>query len=416
MSAIDAIFIFGFIGIWVPQFFWGVLSVSAWLYAERSRSEKANLPTPIYWPKLSVLVPAYNEEVVIEATLLSLAAQDYPKDSYEVILINDGSKDNTLAISTAVAEKYPCIKIVSVPKGLGGKGKSCTLNNGLPHATGDLIVVYDADSTPEPDCVRLLAQTLLADDKLVAVQGKVRTRNWRDSFITRFIAIEFIFFQWIFQGGRWNLFNLSTLMGTNFVIKKQSLITLGGFDENSLVDDTEMSFRIFLGKKRIKWVPYATGWQQDPPGLGIFLKQRSRWTQGNLYVTNKFLGHALTNPFPIGMEIFNNLLCYILFVPALFLSHLALIFGALGIAGVTIPGPFTALWGLSFLIYLSQVYYTLSLEKVESELYFYAAISYFSYAQIFLLVVLRASYETLKGKITGSGMVWYKTERKKEKT
>ena len=54
-------------------------------------------------------------------------------------------------------------KIVNVPKGMGGKGKSRTLNNGLPHAKGELIVVYDADSTPEPDCVRLLAQTLLAD-------------------------------------------------------------------------------------------------------------------------------------------------------------------------------------------------------------------------------------------------------------
>jgi len=415
MTPIDSLFIFGFIGIWLPQFFWAVLSVSAWRYAAKSQREKDALPTPKAWPKLSVLVPAYNEEVVIEATLLALAAQDYPADRYEVILINDGSKDNTLAIASDVAQKFPCIKIVNVPKGMGGKGKSRTLNNGLPHATGELIVVYDADSTPEPDCVRLLAQNLIADNSLVAVQGKVRTRNWRDSLITRFIAIEFIFFQWIFQGGRWNLFRLSTLMGTNFVIKKDSLMTLGGFDENSLVDDTEMSFRIFLGNKRIKWIPYATGWQQDPPGLSIFLKQRSRWTQGNFYVTNKYLGRALTNPFPIGVEILNNLMCYILFVPALFLSHMALVLGVLGIAGVNIPGPFALLWGISFLIYLSQVFYTLSLERVKPQLYFFAAIAYFTYAQIFLLVVVRASYEMAKGKINGNGIVWYKTERKKER-
>ncbi|MDP1539386.1 MAG: glycosyltransferase family 2 protein [Moraxellaceae bacterium] len=415
MTTIDYIFIFGFIGIWVPQLFWATLSFSAWRYAALSKAEKESLPTPDAWPRLSVLVPAYNEEVVIEATLLALAAQDYPKDSYEVILINDGSKDNTLAIATEVAAKHSCIKIVNVPKGMGGKGKSRTLNNGLPHATGDLIVVYDADSTPDPDCVRLLAQNLISDPSLVAVQGKVRTRNWRDSFITRFIAIEFIFFQWIFQGGRWNLFRLSTLMGTNFVIKKRSLMTLGGFDEHSLVDDTEMSFRIFLGKKRIKWIPYATGWQQDPPGLGIFLKQRSRWTQGNFYVTNKYLGHALTNPFPIGVEILNNLMCYIVFVPALFLSHTVLVAGILGIAGVTLPGPFTLLWGISFLIYLSQVFYTLSLEKVPRQLYFFAAIAYFTYAQVFLIVVVKAAYEMAKGKISGKGIIWYKTERRREK-
>ena len=98
-------------------------------------------------------------------------------------------------------------KIVNVPKGMGGKGKSRTLNNGLPHAKGELIVVYDADSTPEPDCVRLLAQTLLADKKLVAVNGKVRTRNWQDSILTRFIAIEFIFSNGSFKVDAGNVLN-----------------------------------------------------------------------------------------------------------------------------------------------------------------------------------------------------------------
>ena len=66
-------------------------------------------------------------------------------------------------------------------------------------------------------------------------------------------------------------------MGTNYVIWRDALETLGGFDEKSLVDDTEMSFR--NRTKRIKWVPYAIGWQQDPPSLSVFVKQRSRWTQ-----------------------------------------------------------------------------------------------------------------------------------------
>ncbi|OTL43352.1 glycosyl transferase, partial [Acinetobacter baumannii] len=267
MAPIDILFLFGFLGIWIPQAFWAWLSYQAWKYSKTAEKELQNLPIPERWPVLSVLIPAYNEGVVIEDTLHAIAQQDYPAKSYEVLLINDGSKDNTLEIAENLAKIYPCIKIVNVPKGMGGKGKSRTLNNGLPHAKGELIVVYDADSTPEPDCVRLLAQTLLADKKLVAVNGKVRTRNWQDSILTRFIAIEFIFFQWIFQGGRWQRFELSTLMGTNYVIWRDALETLGGFDEKSLVDDTEMSFRIFIGQKRIKWVPYAIGWQQDPPSL-----------------------------------------------------------------------------------------------------------------------------------------------------
>lgn len=415
MAPIDLLFLVGFIGIWIPQAFWAWLSFSAWQYSKKAAKELANLAVPKTWPMLSILIPAYNEEVVIEETLHAMAMQDYPAESFEVILINDGSKDDTLAIAERLAAIYSCIKIVNVPKGMGGKGKSRTLNNGLPHAKGELIVVYDADSTPEPNCVRLLAQTLIADSKLVAVNGKVRTRNWQDSILTRFIAIEFIFFQWIFQGGRWNRFELSTLMGTNYIIWRDALETLGGFDEQSLVDDTEMSFRIFLGKKRIKWVPYAVGWQQDPPSLSVFIKQRSRWTQGNFYVTNKYLPVALAQPFPIGIEILNNIMCYVMFVPALFLSHVALILGLLGIAGVSIPGPFTALWVLSFCLYIAQVWFTLSLEKAKPQLYFFSVIAYFSYSQIFLIIVFKAAYDMLKNKITGTGIQWYKTERSKEK-
>ncbi|MDQ8866233.1 glycosyltransferase [Acinetobacter baumannii] len=293
MAPIDILFLFGFLGIWIPQAFWAWLSYQAWKYSKTAEKELQNLPIPERWPVLSVLIPAYNEGVVIEDTLHAIAQQDYPAESYEVLLINDGSKDNTLEIAENLAKIYPCIKIVNVPKGMGGKGKSRTLNNGLPHAKGELIVVYDADSTPEPDCVRLLAQTLLADKKLVAVNGKVRTRNWQDSILTRFIAIEFIFFQWIFQGGRWQRFELSTLMGTNYVIWRDALETLGGFDEKSLVDDTEMSFRIFIGQKRIKWVPYAIGWQQDPPSLSVFVKQRSAKEVAIQLTTHDALGaHA----------------------------------------------------------------------------------------------------------------------------
>ncbi|MFN3289199.1 MAG: glycosyltransferase family 2 protein [Acinetobacter sp.] len=416
MSTIDILFIIGFIGIWIPQAFWAWLSFSAWRYSIQASKELANLPVPPRWPMLSVLIPAYNEGLVIEDTLRALAAQDYPAESYEVLLINDASKDDTQEIADRMAAEFPVIRVVNVPKGQGGKGKSRTLNNGLKYAQGELIAVYDADSTPEPDCVRLIAQTLLADSSLVAVNGKVRTRNWKDSALSTFIAIEFIYFQWIFQGGRWLRFRLSTLMGTNYVIWRDALDILGGFDEKSLVDDTEMSYRVFLGHKRIKWVPYAVGWQQDPGDLGIFIKQRSRWTQGNFYVTRKYLRTAIRHPFPIGMEIGNNIMCYIMFVPALFLSHLTMIIGLLGIDGTTIPGPFTLLFILAFILYLIQIWFTLSLEKeVPKRFYFYAFIAYFTYSQVFLLIVFKAAWDMLKGKIKGEGITWYKTERKKEK-
>ena len=92
------------LGIWIPQAFWAWLSYQAWKYSKTAEKELQNLSIPERWPVLSVLIPAYNEGVVIEDTLHAIAQQDYPAESYEVLLINDGSKDNTLEIAENLAK------------------------------------------------------------------------------------------------------------------------------------------------------------------------------------------------------------------------------------------------------------------------------------------------------------------------
>ena len=78
MPAIDTLFLFGFLGIWIPQAFWAWLSFQAWKYSKNAAKELENMPVPDQWPVLSVLIPAYNEGVVIEDTLHAIAQQDYP--------------------------------------------------------------------------------------------------------------------------------------------------------------------------------------------------------------------------------------------------------------------------------------------------------------------------------------------------
>ena len=104
MAPIDILFLFGFLGIWIPQAFWAWLSYQAWKYSKTAEKELQNLPVPDRWPVLSVLIPAYNEGIVIEDTLHAIAQQDYPAEAYEVLLINDGSKDNTLEIAENLAQ------------------------------------------------------------------------------------------------------------------------------------------------------------------------------------------------------------------------------------------------------------------------------------------------------------------------
>ena len=108
-------------------------------------------------------------------------------------------------------------------------------------------------------------------------------------------------------------------------------------------------------------------------------------------------------------------MCYVLFVPALIWSHITLTLGLLGIAGITLPGPFTMLWALSFCLYVAQMWFTLSLERVKPQLYFFSVLSYITYSQIFLFIVFKAAYDMLKNKIQGNSLQWYKTERSKER-
>lgn len=248
----------------------------------------------------------------------------------------------------------------------------------------------------------------------MAVNGRVRTRNWADNWLTRFISLEFIWFQWMFQAGRWYWFKLNTLMGTNYVIEREALMALGGFDEKSLVDDTEMSLRIFQGQRRIQWIPDAVTWEQEPNRLSAWFRQRTRWAQGNLYVTAKFLPRAASHPFPIGLELLNNALNYAIFLPALLASTLLLALNLAGLAHMSLSGPYATMWPILFSFYVAQFWFAMAQEKHKFSMYLLAAISYFTYAMLFIPVMVVSIYRNTKAVLLGSEFDWVKTVRTEE--
>lgn len=414
MNPVDAVFTLAFWGITIPLLGWALLTIGAVLYARSASQEVQALRGPLpRVPSVSVLVPAHNEAEVIEATVRALHAQTYP--DLEILVIDDASSDDTPAILARLAGELPRLRVLSIPPGQGGKGKSRTLNLGLPHARGEVIAVYDADNTPEPDALHLLVAALLADPKLAAVNGKVRTRNRDASLLTRFIALEFMYFQWLYQGGRWQLRRLSTLMGTNYVIWHRYLTALGGFDEASLVDDTEMSFRLMQAGYGIRWVPFAVTWEQEPDTYPVWFRQRMRWSKGNFYVTFKYLPLALSHPYPLGLELLYLVLNFLVFFPSLLMSTAVLVLGLLGVAHVSLPGPFTALWVLSYLLFVGQMWLVVTLEDRRLSNYLLGPLSYFTYAQLFIPVSLGALRSYLGDALRGRQGTWVKTPRKKEK-
>lgn len=414
----NGLFVIAFWGIWAILLYWVFLSIGAVFYAW-GRDREALRMRYEAWPQkppfVSAVVPAHNEALVIEATVRALARQSYPQHRFEIVIIDDGSSDGTGELVEDLARLYPNVMLVRIPVGKGGKGKSRTLNLGMEAASGEIIAVFDADNTPERDFLLLAVKTLILDKKLIAVNGKVRTRNHSASWLTRFINLEFIYFQWLFQGGRWYWFRLSTLMGTGYVIYRDALETLGGFDEASLVDDTEMSLRIFKGGFRIRWVPYAVTWEQEPEEFSVWLRQRTRWVQGNFSVILKYLAAGLRKPYPLGLEIMAMLLSYAIFLPALSVSYAVLALSLSNAISVTLPGPFSMLWALAVTIYSVHMCFVITIEDRKPFNYFLGLVSYFTYAQLFIVVVVRAIYTGCQRKFRRAEISWVKTVRSQEK-
>ena len=119
--------------------------------------------------------------------------------------------------------------------------------------------------------------------------GKFRTVNKNHNLLTQFINVETLSFQSMLQAGRWQMHSIATLPGTNFVMWTSLIRQLNGWDEEALTEDSELSIRIYEAGYKIKYIPYAITYEQEPQEWKVWIKQRMRWVRGNNYVVSKFL-------------------------------------------------------------------------------------------------------------------------------
>lgn len=365
-------------------------------------------------PTVSVFIPAHNEEVVIGQTLAAMSRLYYPKDRLEVIVICDNCSDNTVAIAKSYEEKYPFIRTIETEGENKGKGKSSALNTALAQSNSEYVVVYDADNTPEEKAVWYLAMGLVNDTKAAAVVGKFRVVNADETWLTRFINIETICFQWMAQGGRWKWFKVATIPGTNFAIRRSILEELGGWDVKALAEDTELTIRVYNLGWHIRFFPKAITWEQEPETLGVWWKQRTRWARGNQYVVLKFLKQFTTlKRKSIIFDLFYFFFTYFLFFFGVILSNSLFVLNLFFDIGLTVGNVSLVLWILAALLFLGEVMVTLSIEKSQMtwKNFLYVMLMYFTYSQMWIILVLNSLYLETKRMFTGEEVRWYKTER-----
>lgn len=418
MSIADYLSIYAIVAIWGLMFINIFLSIGGIIYYLKLNKSDGHCPIDEY-PMVSIMVPAHNESIVIKKTVAALLAFDYPKERYEIIVVNDNSTDNSSIVLQEIQKKNPDRKLIVINTDniLGGKGKSNALNIALSVASGTVIAIYDADNTPAPDALGLLVENLMADEKLGAVIGKFRTRNRNASILTRFVNIETLAYQCMNQAGRYYFFKLCTIPGTNYVIRRSIIDEMGGWDTKALSEDTEISFRIYRMGYYIKFMPLAVTWEQEPQLLKQWFKQRTRWARGNVYVLIKNFKYAFDkNAGSMRLDVFYYALVYILMLTSLICSDAIFVLGILGLCHVTLKGFSTLLWGMAILLFLLNVLITLAVEKNEFNLQnaFLIIVMLFTYSKLWVAVVINSMILGIRDKINHQDVVWDKTERFEE--
>jgi len=408
---LSIVFLLSVILIWFMIAYQLVLTLAGFFHYRASVKEQQHIDSLLFdFPKVTILIPAHNEEKVIKYTVDAMTKLAYPPDKLDILVINDGSSDATASIVQTIADHDARVRLYNVPMGEGGKGKSRALNLGLRQTTAEFIAVYDADNTPHPQALKYLMAQLLADSSLGAVLGKFRTVNKNRNLLTRFINIETLSFQNMLQAGRWRLFKVATLPGTNLVIRRHLLNTLGGWDEDAITEDSELSIRIYMEGFRIKFIPYAITYEQEPESWNAWIKQRTRWVQGNNYVGKKFLKEipGFKNKL-LAIELIYLLSLYYMFLVAIVSSDALFLLGAFHVVTITLPGPYTTVWITGIGLFLLEMLLALSYDREDTmNNVLLTLLMYFTYCQFWIYIVGRAVYLDL---IKKEKRTWVKTVR-----
>jgi cellulose synthase/poly-beta-1,6-N-acetylglucosamine synthase-like glycosyltransferase/peptidoglycan/xylan/chitin deacetylase (PgdA/CDA1 family) len=246
-----------------------VLSVAGKLRPRRSARERS-----VEGVKASVIVPAYNEEKVVTMTVDSILGSTYP--DFEILVVDDGSTDDTLGVLTRAYQNHPKVRICSVPNG----GKSAALNFGIARSTGEVVVMLDADTVLGRETLGNLIAPF-ADDSVGAVAGNAKVGN-RDKSLTRCQALEYITGQNIEKRAYDVINGISVVPGAVGAWRRSVLVEEGGLAHDTLAEDAELTFRVLRRGYRVVYREDAPGYTEAPDTVRGFVKQRVRWMYGTL--------------------------------------------------------------------------------------------------------------------------------------
>ncbi|MFD2368152.1 glycosyltransferase [Pseudoduganella sp. GCM10020061] len=225
-------------------------------------------------PGVTILVAAYNEEASILSTLASINEQDYP-GPVDVIVINDGSRDRTMALLESVS--YPWLRVLDLKKN-GGKARA--LNEGLKLARHQLTITIDGDSCLYKDALRnLVSRYVQSSSDTAAVAGSVMVRNSRQNAVAK--VQDWDYFHGMAAVKRIQSMYEGTLVaqGAFSLYRTSVLREVGGWPE-SVGEDIVVSWAILQRGYKVGYCEHAVLFTNAPDTMGQFIRQRERWSRG----------------------------------------------------------------------------------------------------------------------------------------
>ena len=390
----------------------GVLAFRQYL---RSRKREVEHLGEEFAPFVSVIVPAYNEEKVIDRTINSLLASTY-KD-FEIIVVDDGSPDNT---SQVVREKYrnnPKVALYTKENG----GKASALNHGWHLAQGEIIVALDADTVFTPTTISALVRRF-ADKEVGAVAGNAKVGN-RLNIVTKWQALEYITSQNFDRRAFSSLNCITVVPGSVGAWRRSVLEETGGFSSETLAEDQDLTIQVCKLGYKIGYEEDAIGLTEAPDTFRGLAKQRFRWAYGTLQCMWKHKDALFRRKFgTLGWVAMPNVWIFQVIFPLVSpLMDLMFIwtFVSAFIGYLQHQKEFTHIpsnlievavyYSLFMFIDWLGAYFAFSMEKREpKKLLWWLFIQRFGYRQVMYWVMVKSVVTATKGVIVG----WGKLERK----
>jgi cellulose synthase/poly-beta-1,6-N-acetylglucosamine synthase-like glycosyltransferase len=232
-------------------------------------------------PMVTLVVPAYNEGLVIQPALRSLLLLDYP--NYEIVVIDDGSTDDTYEKAMVVAKESRAIHIRVITKRNGGKAEA--LNTGMTVARGEFVLNMDGDTKLTSNTLRACIRHF-ENPRVGAVAGNVKVLN-RENIWSNIQALEYVEGLAMARKAQSFMRVVNIIPGPLGMFRKSVLQQVGGYDPDTFAEDCDLTLKILMRGWHIAYEPTAIAWVETPSRLLDLLKQRYRWTRGILQATRK---------------------------------------------------------------------------------------------------------------------------------